>query len=323
MWLRTCQEKHERCAQPNSYIPPRLLDVGTTESSIKLVETEGFQNTDTDFQYASVSHCWGQTRSKHILNHSNHSINLAGIPVSELPLTFRDAVSITRELGLRYLWIDSLCIVQDDVSDWVTHVEAMADVYRNAYITLAAGASLDDDGGFFRDARPTRTHSTPLTIIEEGVSYPLYIRQAIDHPENLWGFSLPLTERGWVFQERVLSRRYLCFGVDEVQWECLEDVACSCSTTGRGFNPRLDERIPRFPACEGTKMWFARLDKLDRENLAELWRNTVTLYSSRKLTYVKDKLPALAGLASYFKEVRKEEYLEGMWQSSLARDLCW
>ncbi|KAH7085583.1 heterokaryon incompatibility protein-domain-containing protein, partial [Paraphoma chrysanthemicola] len=111
---------------------------------------------------------------------------IAGIPLVELPKTFRDAVEITRAIGLRYLWVDSLCIVQDSKTDWATHVEAMASIYETAHITLAAGASGDDDGGFF--AVPPENYTKPsLLELDTGLqTYKLYIRRSVDHHDADW-----------------------------------------------------------------------------------------------------------------------------------------
>jgi hypothetical protein len=160
------------------------LDVGLEDPDmVKLVELA----SDTTARYAALSHCWGHTRSKHITSTSNLAMNMKGIPVSELPETFRDAIDIARALEVRYLWIDSLCIVQDSGSDWAEHVEVMGSIYQNAYITLAAGASDNDEGGFFAvpDAKPHL-----LELKYDGEVRKVYFRHAIDHIESSW----PATE---------------------------------------------------------------------------------------------------------------------------------
>ena len=154
-----------------------------------------------------------------------------------LPQTFRDAVAISRALSIRYLWIDSLCIVQDDQADWRSHVNKMAQIYNNAYLTLAAGNSKDDAGGFFQQTALPFSSPSSFKLLDGKTEYKIYIRKCLPHPDENWpeGPEMPLMSRGWVFQERLLSRRFLCFAANEVLWECLEDVACSCSTTVDGF----------------------------------------------------------------------------------------
>lgn len=294
-WISECQKTHPKCNAPVSYVPKRLLDINNENPhTVRLIEVPSASQT----LYACLSHCWGQVRSKHITKSSNLAFNMNAIPLSELPRTFRDAIDIARSLGLRYLWIDSLCIVQDSEPDWSAHVGYMASIYENAYLTLAAGASEDDDGGFFAvpQERFARPHLLALEL--DGVPRNIYVRYSVDHPDAYWPARevLPLMQRGWCFQERLLSRRYLCFGSNEIMWECMEDVACTCSMASGPFNQRMFDRPPAFNGCSATKLQLSAATGDHRT----LWRNLVTHYKARKLTYARDKLPALAGLADAF-----------------------
>jgi hypothetical protein len=296
-WLSACERDHSSCSMSSSYTPLRLLDVGHENSeTVKLVELS--LPPDKSTRYACLSHCWGQTRSKHTTRVDNLAANMTGIPVPELPKTFRDAIDVSRALQLRYLWIDSLCIVQNNESDWTRHVEVMASIYENAFVTLAAGASVNDDGGFFTVPPEdfTKPHLLNLDVGQQ--SYNVYVRRSIDHPDARWpaGDVLPIMKRGWCFQERLLSRRFLCFGNKEVIWECRHEVACPCSMAPGPFNPRAAGLTAQFRDCTAIK---TQLSSSNTEHKT-LWRNLVSEYSSRQLTYPDDKLPALAGLASVF-----------------------
>ncbi|KAF2025060.1 HET-domain-containing protein [Setomelanomma holmii] len=294
-----CERDHPRCQASAPCTPARLIDIGLAyTATIRLIAFS--DGSTTNPKYACLSHCWGHTQSKHMTYNENLDANMKGIPLAELPRTFRDAVDVTRALGLRYLWIDSLCIVQNSKSDWATHVEVMASIYENAHVTLAAGASSDDEGGFF--------------------AHTLYIRRSIDHPDAGWpaGEVLPLMQRGWCFQERLLARRYLLFGSKEILWECREEVACSCSMAEGPFNPRDTGIEASFRGSPATKTQLSSPDP-DMDS-PSFWRSLVTEYTARRLTYPQDKLPALAGLANVF-EARS--YLEGLWMPSLHQDFCW
>jgi hypothetical protein len=110
-WLSTCERNHPKCGARCSYTPPRLLDVDSSDRAfVKLA----MPSSETTKRYACLSHCWGSTRSKHTLYEANLSTNMVGIPVSELPKTVSDAIDVSRALGIQYLWIDSLCIIQDN-----------------------------------------------------------------------------------------------------------------------------------------------------------------------------------------------------------------
>jgi hypothetical protein len=225
------------CQESEPYTPYRLIDTTCKDvSQVKIVE---FDAQEHPTQYACVSHCWGQTRSKHTTKQSTIEANLKGITVSELPKTFQDAIDIARKLEVRYIWIDSLCIVQDSASDWERHVSEVAHIYRNGVLTLAAGASSNDDGGFFAEV-PDNWRSQYKAQLDDGESqYELHYRHMVDHPDAIQEGGkevLPLMRRGWCFQERLLSKRYLCFGSKEVLWECVEDVACSCCVGDSSFS---------------------------------------------------------------------------------------
>jgi hypothetical protein len=218
-----------------------------------------------------------------------------------------------------------LCIVQDDIVDWEDHVKVMADIYRDAYITLAVGASEDDDGGFFRDHEDIYTDLRSFMVADGETKCEIYLRRCLPHPDEGWpgGTVMPLMSRGWVFQERLLSRRFLCFARNEILWECQEDVACSCSTSDTGFNHRVPGAKPGFLNCWAAKFEFAAIFQLPKNNLWSLWRDVVTRYSRRELTYPHDKMPALAGLAMHFEAAGAGTYLYGLWLEAFETHFLW
>jgi len=329
-WLESCEQDHPACCSSKEFVPKRLLEVRSCDDTVYLVEPPSptpSSITQQFSRYACLSHCWGQTRSKHITRHSNYSDNVRGIPITELPATFRDAIKTTRAPRVDYLWIDSLCIIQDDDADWNLHVGVMADVYRNAYITLAAGASIDDDGGFFGS---TNEKHTKIRVVKRGGkscdTIDLHLRLAVTHPHASDSYSTsPLEQRGWVFQERLLSRRFLCFDKNEIQWECLEDVACTCSSVNGCFNSQYNtaNHKPAFPRSRPIKWELARLKDLDSDAIQQCWGSMVEVYSQKALTFPKDKLPALAGLAKAFAEASNDTYIYGHWRKNLPRELLW
>ncbi|KAI8629161.1 heterokaryon incompatibility protein-domain-containing protein [Xylariaceae sp. FL1651] len=334
-WLRACENEHKLCSDQDHRFPPYLLDIDSKlPDVIRLIEGQTILR-DTSYQphYACLSHCWGKTRSRHITKHANFESNRQSILVSELPRNFQDAVEIARALRIRYLWIDSLCIIQDDEEDWAYHVTHMAQIYGNAYITLAAGASADDEGGFFRESDIAFSDAHSIKIQGESGEYEVFFRKHLSHPDEGWpiGKALPLMTRGWVFQEELLSRRFLCFAENEIWWECREDVACSCSTSAVRFNYRQLNKSgakPSFPNCEPNKFDFSHLFTLPRAELFSLWRALVSQYSRRSLTFPRDKLPALDGLRQAFEKALLDQggagsYLWGSWTEALKDDLLW
>jgi hypothetical protein len=150
-WLRRCERGHRRCSLQNLIdVLTRLLDVSGDTGNIRLVETDS-EIKRRHVRYVTLSHCWGRDIS-HLLKttYSNYSSHMRGIPFATLPRTFRDAVIVTRELGMQFLWIDSLCICQydnDDWDDWEQQSIRMASTYANCTLSLEASALSDSRGG--------------------------------------------------------------------------------------------------------------------------------------------------------------------------------
>ncbi|KAH8900567.1 HET-domain-containing protein, partial [Thozetella sp. PMI_491] len=243
--------------------PRRLLDVGSEIEPVQLVDAT------TQVPYIALSHCWGK---KHLLRTTQETLDsMAGeVPFQNLSPTFQHSVQLTRALGIRHLWIDSLCIVQDDPADWEAEAAKMAAIYTNAILVLSASAASDGEGGF--------------------------INHSIQSPPRMRQRSLPLFDRAWAYQERLLATRILHFATGEMVWECKEVMACEC------------------------RLRWTQKKKVEDD----AWHLIVTNYSKRLLTFDTDRLPALSGLAKAFSESASGgTYLAGLWSTSLLDDLTW
>jgi hypothetical protein len=149
-WLQDCEGSHEcsRYRRAITKLPTRVLDLGEDpqpQDPIKLFETEGIEGT-----YMTLSHCWGPA---HFITTTEATIErrIAGIPLADLPQTFKDAVSLTRNLKIRYLWIDSLCTKQLDKDDWEIEAGKMGSVYSQSFLNIAATSSAEGSGGCFKE----------------------------------------------------------------------------------------------------------------------------------------------------------------------------
>jgi Heterokaryon incompatibility protein (HET) len=258
----------------------------------------------------------------------NRKANLAkfqnSIDFNLLPKTFQDAVSFVRRLGIRYLWIDALCIVQDDPDDWRRESAKMASIYQQSFLTIAASRSPDGKSGCFCQATK---EETGFEVIPE---WGLYMRQQIVHPDftslhassedssvqdSVHESKLPLLKRGWVLQERLLSPRVLHFGETELIWECMESIDCECSG--------IRMRTKGFSVDDTKQIFRDNLSTMPPSELETLWRDTVKRYTTLDLTFHKDRLPAISGLASHIQKFRHDRYFHGMWEQSILRDLIW
>ncbi|TGJ88368.1 hypothetical protein E0Z10_g394 [Xylaria hypoxylon] len=227
-WLQKCIEGHDGCGGGGENpAPSRLIDTKPDESQdVKLVELENFA-----CRYVCLSHCGGNTKSikttKGTLQERKEII-----PWGTLCPTFQDAITVVRRLGLRYLWIDSLCIIQDDDDDCMRESWKKPTTYSLAHLTIAATRSPNHEGGCFSKIKPQfQTHE--VTVPSPDNDKPtLFFRQSIPHcagwiltPEQAKEF--PLLDCAWVHQEIMLSSRVLHFQNNELLWECVYSI-CEC-----------------------------------------------------------------------------------------------
>ncbi|TVY89211.1 hypothetical protein LAWI1_G006807, partial [Lachnellula willkommii] len=199
----------------NALLPTRILDIGgQKQDRISLREFP----TGSHGQYAALSHCWG-TKQTFITSSTNLEDRKKSIDFNELPQTFRDAVSVSRSLGINYLWIDSLCIIQNDIDDWKRESIKMEQVYSDATLVISASRATSDSTGFLN---PRRTDEIISISSGKGEKMStLYLPQALqpfDSTDPLK--SEPLHQRGWALQERYLPRRTLYFGSHQTFWNC-------------------------------------------------------------------------------------------------------
>jgi hypothetical protein len=225
------------------------------------------------------------------------------IPFKELTKTFKDAIHTTRFLGLQYLWIDSLCILQDDPNDWIRESFSMSDVYGGATINIAASGAVDGSEGCFFDRHTS--WRCQIRAMFKGKDF------LFDCIPSRYHYSLkdaPLATRGWVTQERFLSRRTLHFTRNEIFWECHEKVA----------SETFPERVPLWGAANGKELSLPKTPMTHA-----VWFNLAQEYSHCKLTFASDKLVAISGLARMFQAEVKDDYLAGLWKKDLKSQLLW
>jgi hypothetical protein len=222
-WLRECEAKHTGCkAQNSNFMPTRIVHVGTSDLLIPvhLEISAGFRSLNQDRRYCSLSHRWIGVEME--LKTTNVEALMEEIPIECLSKASRDAIFVTRHLGLKYLWIDSLCIIQDLPEDWTREAITMADIYENSVCTIAAaGETTVSYKAAFEAQNPLiHNHCRLAGSWKDG----LYVEQFSSGLEGTNGSSLvqhkDLISRGWVYQERILSPKILFFGDREVLWSC-------------------------------------------------------------------------------------------------------
>ncbi|KAM0364971.1 hypothetical protein ACHAPK_010148 [Fusarium culmorum] len=308
-------DDHEICkislpSTRNAPLPTRVLDLTGSKDLpedgndiiIKLRET----NKDETGLYNALSYCWGRDTKLHFkTTHETMEAHKEGIDFFSLPLVHREAILTTLYLGIRYIWIDSLCIIQDSREDWQTESAMMGSVYSNAHLTIAATSSSSPDEGLhwpFQGAETVDIHGEVTSIRFE-------THLSIDKSSE------PLNARGWTLQEAVLPSRLICFGKEQWLWKCPSRYA---TEDGLIDGPRyIDNGLPQWPALvhEGPGG--------DGRNYLRHWYHVIINYSKRDLTYQTDKSNAIAGLVEMFKKQTAYTYLAGLWQEDLAVGLLW
>jgi heterokaryon incompatibility protein (HET) len=319
---------HIQCEFPPETLPTRLLDVSGESDMIKLIH-----NSDgTKGHYVTLSYTWGSAKPA-VTMKTNLENHMNGILISSLPRTLQDAIKVTRAVKVPYLWIDALCIIQDDASDKEREMACMQQIFQKSYLTIAAACSANSDEGIFTVFTENPPFVSLPIIFDENQASSLLLS------ERKPGQMEPLHERAWVLQEIVLSPRLLIFGRACVFWLCESKGAqvhgsskildwngyCASSglTTlrvkknGAITLPRLSTQTPNLWAIL-TSRQAERLPILSRN-----WKLVVSDYSSRKLTHPSDKLPALSGVVTYFQRAMEDKYLAGLWQKQLFHELSW
>jgi hypothetical protein len=310
-WLKECctSPNHSNCRNKppriKSPLPSRIIDVGPRNGprSPRLMMGQGRYGC-----YVALPHCWGSYQP-FVTTRENLGQNLESIPMSSLPLTFRDAVQITRGLGLRYLWIDSLCIVQVDQKDWETESSNMIKIYQNATLPIVTASAEDSSQG--------RCISIQTDSLNLDISDPLldtiHEEQQIIHVRKVPSESTlrrsilngPLNQLAWVLQELLLSSRVVYFAQDQMYWQCANRLASEDGLLDEKFSVsrqiengslKLQARIFSLVGNLTSKIewWSADVSR-------DFWWSVVEEYSTRILPKQSDRLPALAGLTEFFR----------------------
>ncbi|KAI1169730.1 heterokaryon incompatibility protein-domain-containing protein [Nemania sp. FL0916] len=348
--LETCIQEHSVCKQRPSRPPKRLIYIQDPESSsVKVIKT----SLNFNEPYVALSYCWGQGVCLKATK-SNIQDMMAGISRANLPSVISDAIQITATLGFRYIWVDSLCIIQDDAQDWDEESSRMCAIYEGAYITIAASSSESADVPLTERHRrhepiifeyrqntssTSRNHPAPpiaRLAAREECSYGFHNEDSARRPDRE-----PLHDRGWTLQEAILSTRVVFFTPTELQWQCQAQQTCECLIPPPIKPDAITTRAHIWERSVGQTGPAPR----EREIYAA-WDRIVERYTERLLTNPDDKLPALSGLAQLVQrsismpervenlEVgaedgnrmqteRKLEYVAGLWTGDLIRGMLW
>lgn len=332
-WIADCTSNHQECSRASntSWFPTRTLDVSGDPDWVRVQIS---RQEHRCHKYLTLSHCWGGTRTITTTSQTLPDY-VKGVRLSIMPATFRDAISITRRLGYRYLWIDSLCIIQDSDEDWKRESAVMGQIYGHSDCTIAATGSADSNGGCFVTRNPLELQ--PCKIIGNILSphnkdEEMFLYKYAQ--EYFWDeiSDSPWSNRGWILQERILSPRVLHYTRRQLFWECQRFDACeafpqglqaaSYHLTGGQLNHDF-KRIMAVPDPQSTNKHRLPGRSTTKDILYSDWQSVIETYSTTRLTKSRDKLVAISGLAREWGTRIEEQYCAGVWRGDLHRQLLW
>ncbi|KAI1329173.1 heterokaryon incompatibility protein-domain-containing protein [Xylariaceae sp. FL0255] len=352
--VHRCVEKHKKCKRQIPLLPTRVLEIMPSISPSEKPNIRLYEPSTTEMaNYAALSYCWGgpqpfQTTVSNIESYRK------GISHDYLPLTVQDAVTTTRALGLKYLWIDSFCIIQDSDDDKAHQLSKMRFIYQDAFITIAATDAKAATDGFLQ------TSDKPLPRIfklpcfgYDGTVGTMFLTPCTPVEKQ------SINQRAWCMVEHLLSWRYLAFDATQrtIQFCCRETATGNGGITYlMGFNraqtylqrnllPKIHRRRGKTASLKLSKNTkFVRIASSrkegsdsslvsgsetsssssgEAESLDLFWFNLITRYSGRNMTNSEDTLPALSAVAEAFSQFWDGGYMAGLWKHHFPRCLMW
>ncbi|KAH6664518.1 heterokaryon incompatibility protein-domain-containing protein [Halenospora varia] len=316
----------ERCSDTKDkmvFLPTRLIDL-MEPLTPRLVALEDYDlsygSEDIGIKYAALSYRWGSpSDASSMLKTEKHSLKnrFTGIAICEMPRVVQEAISVCHKLSIRYLWVDALCIVQDDQLDWEQEAFRMGKVYEGAFVTIVPLAAHTCHEGFLQRSQEI-IRVRFQSIIRPEIHGNFYLRhvprfninQSFHFP-SLHGLELQSSTwgtRGWTFQEETLSSRLLYFGEATVFLYCHNWL--HLESYDRGYN-------------ESRLSFDKHISLSNPLTLYEEWEEGVPLFANRFLSYPKDRFPAISALARKIAIATKDEYVAGIWRRNLFRGLLW
>ena len=331
-WLETCLTTHNSCSREmENVLPTRIIDVGDNERAAILYMSHGETGS-----WIALSYCWGGDSDFKLTDATLQRLT-QGVPLEDFPPTIRDAIKITRSLGVKYLWVDALCIFQDSKEDWEIEAPKMGSIYTNAVLTVVAASSSSVNDGIFSQRiprpnswefpwssnpnKPPCNNVADQKSVESGVvlreHFPMENLDDLPGPHNcIWA------SRGWTMQEDLLSWRTLTYTSSQMIWQCSTAKAWEKGQIGTQGPREIFSRFKQLPRESGTEPTSKTTPAL-RSRIYEDWDQAVSSYSARTLTFPSDRLPAISGIAKKIELATGDRYLAGLWEKDLLYGLLW
>jgi hypothetical protein len=321
---RLLEDCTQRCHpwEKSGFLPTRLVDVGVDSSTVpRLISSSDIRNP-AEMKYAALSYCWGteeDAKAQFKTDKSSLEWRCKSLPYEMMTPAINDAVALTRAIGLRYVWVDALCIIQDDADDWLRESDQMGLVYSHAFVTFC-GLSSNSCHETFLQRAPAISVPFQSTIRDDIDGYYLVrLRPSstdwLNGSTHFWRdrWLSRWNERAWTYQEEELSTRLLLFGSLKMHYKC---GRCKWSEGDDDLRENPGGQI--LDDITGIKQ-----GGLPARRLYDSWLRIIYRYAHRSLTLQKDRLFAISGLARIVRETLGDQYLAGIWKGDIIRGLGW
>lgn len=322
-WLGECAghgpEEHQLCpkAEDVTFTPSRLLE--TRRDGDRFFVRLRQILPDKKLRYCCLSYCWGGDQPLKTTKETIES-RMNGIPFHDLPKTLQNAIIVAQNLKVPMIWIDCLCIVQNDKDDLVAELAKMPEIYKNAFVTISASSASSCYEGFL-DIRspPTDIECEDITLqykFPDGAIGNIYLSQSQNSTQQD-----PINARAWTLQESLISPRLLEYGSQQLRWKCK-----SRRYFDGGQAPQI---IKHQDAAENSFLPVTKTSdpdvykKLVKRTVSHEWPEIVDNYTQRSLSFPGDKPVAIAAMASEIGQPLKLTYLSGLWREYLPEQLLW
>ncbi|CAH0022440.1 unnamed protein product [Clonostachys rhizophaga] len=333
-WLHDCLDNHERCNQPTSYLPPRLLRLEKPTGTFHIIDGSAIT---PGAQYVTLSHSF--TPSNFQLTESTLASLSEPQPLSALPLAYRDAFTIVDRLGLSYLWIDQLCVLQDDQFDQLLNANETSRIFSRALLGICAVVSTDPYSGLFTGRDPDLMIPTILKLPFGGLEATSYILETDRELAGADAFHKELAStNAHIFRQRLLSPRMVHFGQRLVYWECYgaicDEVNLGGWSTPAGFSMGREGEMADDNTFlnDNWKPLIGVQFPVKHNSIDQIftrWFHLLREYSRCAVASSDEKLQNIQFVAENMKRSLQGQgcndttYLAGMWKMMLPKGLVW
>ena len=267
--------------------------------------------------YVALSYVSGEDQPYRTTTDNLHSY-LLGIDPTVLPQTIKDAIETTHYFGVRYLWVDALCVLHDSDEDIARELSQMRTIHRSAYFTIISASACKASQGFLQDRLPTSPPDVSLPFrCPDGQVGTMSLSPTWRQYD---GSAEPVHQDAWCLQQRLLSPRALVYASHTLQYQCQTSIV---NVGNAVCGPMVGHRLPDILFRADVESSPPPLTQNERKTLCWSWIETVGDYTNRTVAAPADKLVAFASIAELFGRVWETEYLAGLWRATLVQDLLW